>query len=55
MLMKDKEMDRKRSFLSKCCYNNNTAYIVVAIGIVFLISVGFFMSRKIYFLSRLIK
>lgn len=41
----------KRSFLLKCCYENNIVYIVGAIGVVVLIIIGIMMSKRVTYLS----
>lgn len=42
---------KKRSFILKCCYENNTVYILGAIGVVVLIIIGIIMSKRITYLS----
>ena len=41
----------KRSFFSKCCYQNNIAYVIGVIGVIILIIIGFNMTRRITHLS----
>ena len=42
---------KKRSFLLKCCYQNNIVYIVGAIGVAVLIIIGIIMSKRVSYLS----